>query len=83
MDKIVYVYNAQAAGQGRAGEPEWIGTGEASRMLQVSPRTVRRWVRDGWLSGRWISPDRRRLQVRARELVELLAVATSPGLDAR
>jgi hypothetical protein len=82
MLQIVHVDDAQA-GQGRAGEPEWIGTGEASRMLAVSPRTVRRWVRDGWLSGRWISPDRRRVQVRARELVELLAVATVPGFDAR
>jgi hypothetical protein len=82
MHVIVENDHAQA-GQGGAGVPEWIGVTEASRMLQVSPRTVRRWCRDGWLSNRRISPDRRRLQVRARELVELLAVATSPGLDAR
>lgn len=59
----------------------WLSTGEAAELLSVTPRTVRRWVRDRWLSGRFISPDRRRLQVPADELLELLEANTALAFD--
>ncbi len=30
---------------------QWVGTGEASRMLGVCSKTVRRWARDGKIHG--------------------------------
>jgi excisionase family DNA binding protein len=76
MHVIVENDHAQA-GQGGAGVPEWIGVTEASRVLAVPPATVRRWVRDRWLSSRRV---RHRLQVRQREVAELVS-ATVPAFD--
>jgi excisionase family DNA binding protein len=84
MVMLKIVHNEPAAvGQGRGGRPpEWISPGEAAELLAVTPRTVRRWVGDGWLTARRISPDRRRLQVRAAEILELLEANTTPGAAA-
>jgi hypothetical protein len=71
-----------AAGQGRGGRPpEWISTGEAAAMLEVSPQTVRRWAKDRWLTSRCISPDRRRVQVLALEVEELRDMMVTPAFD--
>lgn len=64
-----------------AAHGDWLTTTTAARLLGVSPRTVRRWVADNWLSGRTISPDRRRLQVRASEVSALLEQGTRLAFD--
>lgn len=58
----------------------WITTGEAAELLQVTPRTIRRWVRDRWLTGRWIGPGRR-LQVSEHEIRELADAHLSLAFD--
>lgn len=55
----------------------WVSIGEAAKMLGRHPETVRRFLREGVIRGRRLTPRGNR-QVDANSIQELLAISTLP-----
>ena len=63
-------------------EHRWMTTQEIAEQMDVSPSTVRRWLKDGNLQGRrigkrWLIPPQERVELTPQEAAQMLRVA--PG----